>query len=135
MRYLFAILLLLSLSGQAQNRNRCCVPLKESLSVKQLGHEFQQLRKYRETDCCRKNLSRMMEVLDRLQDSLNENLTPTQVKNIMGRPDFTEAPKELFIKLNESETLMGYEWRTTDFLYFVFKNDELVTNDWYHSYE
>lgn len=129
------ILLLLTFAAHAQHRNRCCMPLKGSPSVRQLGHEFQRLRKLRETDCCRKNGSRMMEVLDRLQDSLRKEVTPTRVKDVMGRPDFTKMPEGLFIQLHPGETVMGYYWRANDFLYFIFKDGRLVDNKWFHSYE
>lgn len=135
MRYSFILLLFFTFAAGAQNQNRCCIPLKEELSVKQLGHEFQQLRKFRSTDCCRKNFSRMMEVLDRLQDSIGKDLTPAQIKHIMGQPDFVQMPDGLNLQPNPGERIMGYYWRTTDFLYFTFKNGRLVGNNWFHAYE
>lgn len=129
------LLLLLSLSAQAQKQHRCCMPLKGSPSVKQLGHEFRQLRKHRETDCCRRNGSRIMEVLERLQDSLGENATPTLIRQLMGRPDFRQLPDVLPRELRPGETVMGYYWRSNDFLYFIFRDGRLVENRWFHSYE
>lgn len=130
--------LFFSISVSAQD---CCEFNDEKRSsVKELGQEFQRLRKDKNTACCNNFGSGLMKVMGILLDSVNTGVTESFIIEVMGKPNLyasKEHPLEHhFVQLEEDERVIIYFWRGLhDFLYFGFKNDQLIYKNWYYALE
>lgn len=140
---LCSLLLSLPLSGQnlLNNRDSCksrfhVLNLRDC-SLKELGWEYQRLKKLNNPDCDNFN-SDLHNIMSVLGDSLGKSgFSKNEVLNIIGIPDSSDkSDVSNFVKLKDDEDILVYCWRGFhDFLYFVFYDGKVKRSGWWFAYE